>query len=330
MIGVDVSSYQGKPRWSSASLIVDFAILRIANSKGLDSSFNYNYEECAKCGIKRGAYRYSYALNKEQARKEAEEVLRIINKRVLEMGIWLDLEWSKQGQLHKSELTEIAKTFIHTIEEAGYSCGIYCNLYWYNNVLDTKEFGDTPFWIARYPGNDTGEINTNYKPDVGNVGWQYSSKGKVPGINGNVDMDIFYVDAQKFYSPMNTMVKKIDTEAVRSLQSAMREQGITGLSKKKLDVDGVIGKNTEAAIKKATMRSGSRGYVVQWLKMRLDTVFADVLKDTLGYTLTGGKVPSNLFDEKTEKAVSLYQTYKGLDVDGIAGKNTIRRLLYQV
>lgn len=330
MIGVDVSAYQKQPNWSAAKLIVDFAILRVANSKGLDNSFEYNYENCGNCGIRRGVYRHSYATTVDKAIKEAQEVLKILNHRPLEMGVWFDFEWEGQRNLGKNTLTSIAQAFIKTIKDGGYKCGVYCNLDWYNNVLDTDALSANPFWIARYPVNDTGEMNTKYKPSVNEVGWQYSSKGKVPGIDGNVDMDIFYAEIEDFYSPFPSMIKKIDKETVKSLQSAMRQQGITGLSKTKLDVDGVIGKNTTSAIKKATMHTGSRGYVVQWLKMRLDTVFGDVLNASLGYTLTGGKVPSNIYDERTEKAVAMYQSYNGLKVDGIAGINTIRSLLYQV
>lgn len=330
MIGVDVSAYQNKPNWSAAKLIVDFAILRVANSKGLDTSFEYNYENCGNCGIRRGVYRYSYATTVDKAIKEAQEVLKILNHRPLEMGVWFDFEWKGQRNLGKNTLTSIAQAFIKTIKDEGYKCGIYCNIDWYNNVLDTDSLSANPFWIARYPGNDTGEVNTKYKPSLNEVGWQYSSKGRVPGIDGNVDMDIFYAEIEDFYSPFTSMIKKIDKETVKSLQSALRQQGITGLSKTQLDIDGVIGKNTTAAIKKSTMHTGSRGYVVQWLKMRLDTVFGDVLNASFGYTLTGGKVPSNIYDERTEKAVAMYQSYNGLKVDGIAGINTIRSLLYQV
>lgn len=48
------------------------------------------------------------------------------------------------------------------------------------------------FWIARYPANDTGIIKESLKPNIGESIWQYSSKGKVSGISGNVDMNIIY------------------------------------------------------------------------------------------------------------------------------------------
>ena len=80
----------------------------------------------------------------------------------------------------------------HTSEKAGYRVGIYCNVDWYQNVLSTK-LKSYDLWLARYPANDDGTVQTRLKPEQG-IGWQYSSKGKVAGISGNVDMDLFYKD----------------------------------------------------------------------------------------------------------------------------------------
>ena len=71
--------------------------------------------------------------------------------------------------------------FLDYIKKAGYRVGIYCNVDWYQNVLSTK-LKSYDLWLARYPANDDGTVQTRLKPEQG-IGWQYSSKGKVAGIS---------------------------------------------------------------------------------------------------------------------------------------------------
>lgn len=191
--GIDVSSYQGKPDWAKvAKFGVKFAILRIHQKTGIDSSFEYNYKGCKSNGILVGGYKYSYALTPAQAIDEAEDVIATLNGRGLDFPMFYDLEWSNQRKLGKQAIENIAVSFLTRIKKAGYKVGIYCNLDWYNNVL-TDALKQCDCWIARYPANDNGSVQEKLCPNVG-VGWQYSSKGKVPGINGNVDMNMFYKD----------------------------------------------------------------------------------------------------------------------------------------
>lgn len=191
--GIDVSSYQGKPDWAKvAKSGCKFAILRIHQKTGVDSSFEYNYKGCKSSGILIGGYKYSYALTPAQAIDEAEDVIAALNGRGLDFPVFYDLEWSNQRKLGKQAVENIAVSFLTRIKKAGYKVGIYCNLDWYNNILsDALKKYDC--WIARYPASDNGSIQERLRPSVG-VGWQYSSKGKVPGINGTVDMNVFYKD----------------------------------------------------------------------------------------------------------------------------------------
>lgn len=191
--GIDVSSYQGKPDWSKVSNSgVKFAILRIHQKSGVDTSFEHNYKGCKSNGILIGGYKYSYALTPAQAIDEAEDVLSVLGGRGLDFPVFYDLEWVQQRSLGKQAVENIAVAFLTRIKKAGYKVGIYCNLDWYNNVLsdDLKQYD---CWIARYPASDNGSVQERLRPNVG-VGWQYSSKGKVNGINGNVDMNVFYTD----------------------------------------------------------------------------------------------------------------------------------------
>lgn len=191
--GIDVSSYQGKPDWAKVTKAgVKFAILRIHQKAGVDSSFEYNYKNCRSNGFLVGGYKYSYALTPVQAIEEAENVIEVLNGRGLDFPVFYDLEWSQQRSLGKQAIENITVAFLTRIKKAGYKVGIYCNLDWYNNVL-TDALKQYDCWIARYPASDNGSVQERLRPNVG-VGWQYSSKGKVDGINGNVDMNVFYKD----------------------------------------------------------------------------------------------------------------------------------------
>lgn len=205
--GIDVSSYQNKPNWAKvAKAGIKFAILRVHQKTGIDGSFEYNYKGCKSNGILIGGYKYSYALTPAQAIDEAEDVIAALNGRGLDFPVFYDLEWSNQRKLGKQAIENIAVAFLTRIKKAGYKVGIYCNLDWYNNVL-SDALKQYDCWIARYPANDNGSVQERLRPTVG-VGWQYSSKGKVDGINGNVDMDVFYKDYRDSAQKGETAVAK--------------------------------------------------------------------------------------------------------------------------
>lgn len=206
--GIDVSSYQGNPDWTKVSKSgVKFAILRIHQKSGTDASFEHNYKGCKSNGILIGGYKYSYALTPAQAVDEAENVISVLGGRGLDFPVFYDLEWSQQRSLGKQAIENIAVAFLTRIKKAGYKVGIYCNLDWYNNVL-TDALKQYDCWIARYPASDNGSVQERLRPNAG-VGWQYSSKGKVPGISGNVDMDVFYKDYRDSNQKGETKMVKI-------------------------------------------------------------------------------------------------------------------------
>lgn len=191
--GIDISSYQGKPDWAKvAKSGIKFAILRIHQKTGIDSSFEYNYKGCKSNGILVGGYKYSYALTPAQAIDEADDVIAALNGRGLDFPMFYDLEWSNQRKLGKQAIENIAVAFLTRMKKAGCKVGIYCNLDWYNNVLsDTLKKYDC--WIARYPASDNGTLQERLRPDFG-IGWQYSSKARISGIAGVVDRNVFYKD----------------------------------------------------------------------------------------------------------------------------------------
>lgn len=205
---IDVSSNQGKPDWAKVSNAgIKVAMLRIHERHGQDSSFEHNYKGCKSNGILIGGYKYSYALTPAQAIDEAESVIEVLNGRGLDFPIFYDLEWDQQRSLGKQAIENIAVAFLTRMKKAGYKVGIYCNYDWYKNCLsDVLKQYDC--WIANYPKKrlDNGTLQERLRVPVG-VGWQYSSKGKVSGISGNVDMDVFYTDYRTEQKGETTVAK---------------------------------------------------------------------------------------------------------------------------
>ena len=203
---IDVSSNQGKPDWTKVSKSgVKAAILRIHQKTGIDASFEHNYKGCKSNSILVGGYKYSYALTPAQAVDEAEAVIAVLAGRGLDFPVYYDLEWSQQRSLGKQAIENIAVSFLTRIKKAGYKVGIYCNTDWYNSYL-SDNLKKYDIWLANYPDNDTGNIQERLRPSVG-VGWQYSERGKVSGIVGNVDMNVFYTDYRSDQKGDTVMVK---------------------------------------------------------------------------------------------------------------------------
>lgn len=204
--GIDVSAWQGQIDWKTvAAYGMDFAILRITEAGNVtDKYFERNYTECQKYNIPTGVYKYSYAMTIAEIQSEARKVVSVLNGRKLQYPIWLDLEHHKQRVLGAESIHNLAEAFREIIVAAGYKFGIYCNEDWYMNVI-CSHLKKYDFWIARYPANDDGWIQERLRPDFG-VGWQYSSKAKIPGINGTVDRSVFYKD----YKEVSTVDKNIE------------------------------------------------------------------------------------------------------------------------
>ena len=186
---IDVSTYQGKIDWAKVKNCVDGVIIRCGFGQDIqsqdDDRFKENVEACIKYGIPFGVYIYSYAKTVEMAKGEAAHVLRLLApyKGKLSYPVYYDLE--EKGTEHNA--VERAIIFGEIIEANGYWCGIYASQYWWQTYLKDKLNRFTK-WVAKYSTSKPVGISGTY--DI----WQYSSKGSVPGIKGNVDMNICYRD----------------------------------------------------------------------------------------------------------------------------------------
>ena len=197
---IDVSEHQGKIDWEKVKPQIDGAILRCGYGSDYedqdDSCFKYNADECTRLGIPFGVYLYSYADSIEKAKSEAAHVLRLIKGYTLSYPVYLDLEESGT----QNGAVERACVFGDIIEAAGYWCGIYANLYWWEKILKGGLERFTK-WVAQYYSKCE---YTGTHLDI----WQYSSKGKVDGIKGNVDMNECYRDLPGEINGIKPTVKK--------------------------------------------------------------------------------------------------------------------------
>ena len=254
MRGIDVSHHQGEIDWKKVNQSgIGFVIMKamFENGHSKESAFERNYAGAA--GLRRGVYLYSIATTREQAESEAADFCRILNGRPLEYGVWLDMEDNnKQRWLTKQALTEIIDTEARIISASGYPVGIYSNRDWYNNVLNGKGLAlRYDFWIARYPKDDNGTIKDGLAPRGWAKIWQYSSKGRVPEINGNCDLDIEMADipddkktGNPYPVPKKTMKAGSKGNDVRWLQYELNQRGAG------LIVDGIFGLKTDTAVRK--------------------------------------------------------------------------------
>lgn len=190
--GMDVSAYQGVVDFAKAKDAgIKFAILRSTKKdQSADEYFERNLSECQRLGIPVSIYKYSRALTVDQARAEAQGVIKLLKGRKL--LVWYDLEDKTQRPLGKLGIQFLANTFMTELFNAGLACGIYCNVDWYNNLMSDYLKQNVAFWVARYKKEDIGAFDPSHKPTgVKNLyGWQYTSKGSIAGVTGNVDLDV--------------------------------------------------------------------------------------------------------------------------------------------
>ena len=201
--GIDVSKWQGTINFDklTASKKIDFMIAKSGEyweSKKafqLDSQFERNYSEAKKRKIPFGTYLYSYATSIEKARTEANELVSYLKKtgKTFELPIFFDIEDNTQNSLSKQDKTNICKAFGEIVQNAGYKVGIYSSKYWLMNQIDLAQIPSSyDIWVASY-GTNNGSVPASKYEFAGNHDiWQYTSTGRIDGINGNVDFNISY------------------------------------------------------------------------------------------------------------------------------------------
>ena len=197
-VGIDVSFYNGTVNWSTVKNSgIDFVIVRLGGRGWgtgalYDDSCFYNYINGAKAaGLKVGVYFYSAATNRVEAVQEASVALDRLSGIALDFPVYIDIEYSgdypngRADNLSRAERVEICTAFCETIENAGYKSGIYSSESFLTEGLDYSSISKYNIWMASYTENDK-LPSTAYRYDI----WQISDRGRVPGINGNCDINI--------------------------------------------------------------------------------------------------------------------------------------------
>ena len=187
--GIDVSYHQGTIDWEKVknSGQVDFAIIRCGigmdQTNQDDTQWENNTSECERFGIPYGTFLYSYADTVEKARSEAQHVVRLVQGKNLTYPIYYDMEDnSVMNKIDSKTAGEIAQTFLNTLEANGYkNVAVYSSKSLFETKLTADIFNRYPRWVAHY--NDTCGYQGSYHM------WQYTNKGQIDGITGNVDLD---------------------------------------------------------------------------------------------------------------------------------------------
>ena len=192
--GIDVSRWQGDIDWEAVKEDgVEFAIIKAGGSDAgfyKDRTFEQNYAGCKENGIAVGAYYFVGKLCKSSGdgAADAERFIDILKDKQFEYPVFIDFEAPDSSD--KEGNTDAVIAFCEVMEDAGYFVGVYASeVSGFKERLDDSRLQHISHWVARYGSKPKTDANVFHI-------WQYSSKGRVAGINGNVDMDTSYVDLE--------------------------------------------------------------------------------------------------------------------------------------
>lgn len=223
--GIDVSKWQGKIDWQKVKNSgIEFAFIRIGyrGENGVlykDDNADYNIQQAQKAGVLVGVYFFSTAVSEAEAKEEAEWTLQAIEGYQISYPVVYDCEGYKKStsrmfDVSATERTTYAITFLETVKQANYDAMFYGALSeiedatcWDIERIEKKY----KIWVAQYseiayPQKD--------KPDYQgkSSAWQYTNKGRVDGVSGNVDMVVCYFK-KKEAKPKNSSATQENAKA---------------------------------------------------------------------------------------------------------------------
>ena len=195
VLGIDVSKWQKEIDWDKVKNEgVDFAIIRcgyrgsVTGSLVEDPYFEQNIKGARAAGIKVGVYFFTQAVNEVEAVEEASMVISLVRDYDLQYPVFIDTEGAggngRADSLNVEERTAVCEAFCTTVKNAGLEAGVYASRNWYNNKLTASTLESYAIWLAEY--RSVPLYQGYYQM------WQYTSKGKINGINGNVDLNVSY------------------------------------------------------------------------------------------------------------------------------------------
>jgi len=193
---IDVSKYQGEIDWEKVKKSgIDNAFIRVgirgygSGKIVLDEFYKKNIEGATKAGIKVGVYFFTQAITKEEAIEEADFVIENIKDYKISLPVVIDVEEiendnGRSETLSQQELTSVVKAFMDRVKEKGYIPMLYGNIKCITSMIDYKILSEYDLWYAYYGE----EVYIPYNLS----GWQYSKTGKIDGIEGECDLNIFF------------------------------------------------------------------------------------------------------------------------------------------
>ena len=256
--GIDVSSFQEDVNWELVKEAgYEFAIIKAGfgqYTSQKDPEFEAHFKGAKAAGLKVGIYWYTYADSAERAKREAKACLTVMGGRDIDLPIYFDVEHEPDVmKVSNATRTAMVNAFCETIEAAGYKAGVYADLGMLEDKLNMGKI-KYPVWCAQY------HTECQYP---GWTMWQYSMTGKVPGVDGNCDVDVMQMPEPVALCSLVAPVLKngMRGTSVMILQSvlncygaALREDGVWGKltdaavreyqRKHNLYVDGIVGKKT--------------------------------------------------------------------------------------
>ena len=191
--GIDVSNWQGNIDWNRiANSEIDFAIIKAGyrgkmnGTLAKDSKFDQNVKGALAAGLSVGAYVFSEAMNYSEGAEEARYLVSLVKNYNIQLPLVIDTEnqGGRSSNISVRDRTEAMRGFCETIQLLGYTPMIYASTSWLNNNLDMSKLNNYKVWVAQYYDRVTYKGNYEF--------WQYTSKGRVDGISGNVDMNYWY------------------------------------------------------------------------------------------------------------------------------------------
>ena len=219
-VGIDVSKWNGNIDWLAVKAAgVDYVMIRVgyrgygkAGNIVLDECFKQNILGAHAAGLDCGVYFYTQAITAAEAREEATFVLAAIEGFPLTYPIAYDLEdagdTARTKNLSNAQRTDFALAFCDTIKTAGQRAVYYINLDWLTRIVAVDRLADYDLWLAHYTPGMT-SCTRSYRM------WQYSSKGRVNGINGDVDLNIGLYDYAADKKTQETTTAPKETTTVK-------------------------------------------------------------------------------------------------------------------
>ena len=295
----------------------------------VDQKYIVNAEACYNLNVAVLLYWFSYAYTVAMAAAEAGYAIAQACKFWIEKcPIAFDFEYDsvnyarKKGVvLNREIVTDMAITFLQRVKAAGHIPVIYTNRDYLRNWFDmdriVRELGTVYVWYARYKDSISEE-----EQELADI-WQYTSKGTLDGVNGNVDMNKFYADFDQ--EPVKAEREEYCNINIRDFQKAANADGYRDQDGKPLLEDGKDGIKTQYVRKQIAMQAlevdgewkvGSAGAVVKWWQGRCNEI--------LGHD----NEEDGLYGKDTRTETMELQRKLALKVDGIAGYNSIQAAFY--